>query len=430
MKEIIKKYLLRRTKDYNFDNKQILEDLSIIAYDFGCSINDTTIKKILKEYNRQNNFTKKNKTTIEYWLYHGHDGENSKLYAEKYRKEKKRKTKLKNGFDISDFNLFINVSKCVHCMQNYNYANTYLLKKYYTDLEIKNITSNNQLNLKLLEVINKYRNGKRGTPSSVSYWVSLGWDEETANIKVSEFQKSASMWSVDMWINKGFDINSANTKISEIQKSNVIKNLNKYTKEDRQNRSHFHINYWLNKGYNIKEAKLQLRKINPMCIEFHNYDYVSFYKMKDIISKKQIINWQNGIYNTVGFINSRRQSKEEIAFFEFIKNIVGMKHKPFNVSIKDIKTNIIHRAIYDGYIKIDNMIILIEYDGKYWHNEDKDNIRDSKTLKLRKDITGIIRIECKYFKQNKEKIIKQIYESIKKIKNNEKNRIKLYTGCV
>ena len=53
------------------------------------------------------------------------------------------------------------------------------------------------------------------------------------------------------------------------------------------------------------------------------------------------------------------------------------------------------RYVYDGYYKCDDKnIILIEYDGLYYHNEDNDNIRDNNVFKNNYTIYSFSEIYC------------------------------------
>ena len=107
-------------------------------------------------------------------------------------------------------------------------------------------------------------------------------------------------------------------------------------------------------------------------------------------------------------------SKEEIEFFSFLVNESDLDiiHKEFIVNVKandELDQGIVK---YDGYLKTDDGIILIEYDGLYWHNQSYDEIKDRITLELRNDILGIIRVSCETFKRKKNKITNLIHESI------------------
>lgn len=66
--------------------------------------------------------------------------------------------------------------------------------------------------------------------------------------------------------------------------------------------------------------------------------------------------------------------------------------------------------ICDGYLKIDEKIIILEYDGTYWHDEKYDELRDEVIFELRPDIIGIIPINDNFVKNNNLSIIKKEIE--------------------
>lgn len=125
-------------------------------------------------------------------------------------------------------------------------------------------------------------------------------------------------------------------------------------------------------------------------------------------------------------------SKEEINFFDILNSFdLNILHKQFLVNISRCKCNDKNVKIYDGYLKTDNGIILFEYDGSYWHNEDNDKLYDDCVLDIRKDILAIIRYNDHYVKYlTKLKDINKIKEdtinAIEEIKNNKKGIYKFY----
>jgi len=106
-------------------------------------------------------------------------------------------------------------------------------------------------------------------------------------------------------------------------------------------------------------------------------------------------------------------SNEETIFFKFIKEYINkeIKHKEFLINVR--KSNKTKKNVYlvDGYLKIEEGLILIEYDGDYWHDEIYDDLKDEVILEIRKDILGIIRISSSYFEKYKEKIKIDILEA-------------------
>lgn len=271
----------------------------------------------------------------------------------------------------------------------------------------------------------KERRGNKGVSKiSPSYWISLGWCEDEANRLVSKLQRSRSHLTKEYWINKGFNDDEAILKVAEVQSSNSRKKYLKYTKDELSQQSVWSKSYWLNKGLTDEEAQYEVSKRNYAHREFWKSDE-EYETVKKIIGKKtsNFIKENPELYkNFFGSI-----SKEEINFFNFISTkLPNILHKEFIVNIKtseELEAGIVK---FDGYLKTDDNIILIEYDGLYWHNQSYDEIKDSIVLNIRPDVIGIIRVSCEYFKQNKITIIKKLNNAINQIKSKECNRIKLY----
>lgn len=125
------------------------------------------------------------------------------------------------------------------------------------------------------------------------------------------------------------------------------------------------------------------------------------------------------------------ESREEINVFNVLsKYIPEIKHLHMGINVQNTNLEKKYNKQYvlsDGYIGTDCGNIIFEYDGKFWHNEEFDNMRDDIILSIRKDIIGIIRIGDTYFKINNiKKIINDIKYAIEDIKNKEYKRKLLY----
>jgi len=268
------------------------------------------------------------------------------------------------------------------------------------------------------------RNNKSASNLSKEYWYSMGWSLDEAKEKIYSLQKDRSHLTINYWLNKGFSNDEAVNKIKKIQSENSNKRYSKYTKEEISNQSVWSKQYWLNKGLNEHEANLEVSKRNYAHREFWNSDK-EYEEIKKIIGKKtsKFIKENPEIYSS--FFGS--VSKEEISFFNKLKKVnPNIIHKEFIINVKN--SDELNQGLikYDGYIKTINGIILIEYDGLYWHNQSYDEIKDSVSISLRSDILGIIRVSCERYKTNKDKTIKKINNAIREIKNKEGNRIKIY----
>jgi len=268
------------------------------------------------------------------------------------------------------------------------------------------------------------RNGKGVSKISKDYWLSMGWSLDEAIRFVSDLQKKRSHFNIDYWLNKGLTLERAKLEVNRVQSYNSNKRYEKYTKAEISEQSVWSKKHWLNKGLSEKEADYEVSKRNYSKREFWSSDS-EYEEIKKIIGKKtsDFIKENPELYSS--FFGS--VSKEEIEFFKYTKlKIPGILHKQFIVNVKKSKELNPGIVKYDGYIKTSLGIILIEYDGLYWHNQTYDEIKDSVTLGIRDDILGILRISCKQYKTNKKNIIKLINHGIEKIKSKESNRIKIY----
>lgn len=313
-----------------------------------------------------------------------------------------------------------------------------LLERHYNDINFENSEFVNELfnyvySKKIKGIVDfkkacnlffkDKRNNKSVSKLSIEYWNSRGYDKDYASKKISELQTSRSQLSESYWINKGFSKKEAIDLISKEQGRRSNLRYEKYTKEEISRQSVWSKEYWIGKGLSDENAMIESHKRNYGCREFwgSNEEYEA---IKKIIAKKQAEFIKNNPDVYKSFFGS--VSKEEINFFnEVMLNINNIKHIEFIVNIQasdELNQGIIK---YDGYYKDNDSLILIEYDGLYWHKQSYDDIKDKICLTMRPDISGIIRISDNSYKNNN-KTIKLIKDAIKQIKNKECNRVKIY----
>ena len=313
-----------------------------------------------------------------------------------------------------------------------------LLEKHYNDINFENIEFVNELfnyvySKKIRGIVDfkalcgsffkEKRNNKPVSKLTIEYWNSRGYDKEYAVNKISELQASRSQLSESYWINIGFSKEEAINLISKEQSRRSNLRYEKYTKEEISRQSVWSKEYWIDKGLSNEDAIIESHKRNYGCMEFwsSNEEYEA---IKKIIAKKQAEFIKNNPEVYRSFFGSI--SKEETVFFnELIFNINNIKHIEFIVNIQ--QSDILDQGIikYDGYYKDNDFLILIEYDGLYWHKQEYDEIKDNICLSIRNDISGIIRVSDHSYKNNN-KTIKLIENAIKQIKNKECNRVKIY----
>ena len=360
------------------------------------------------------------KYMIDYWLYNAYNNSEAEIMI-KMEYEKNNNSEYISSFKNLD-EFIIGIKNREDC-KNINFDNIAYLKDYYDYVGSDYYTS-----VRLTEKLRNYilsKRTKRGSELSKEFWYSYGWEFTDSELteKLKSIQKERSIWCGEFYETRGVDKETSIEKISDYQKKNSDKRVKKYTSEELGEFSPLSKYYWYKKGYNEEDANIELRKRCPSNREFYSNDDDYEKRLKDIsISMKK--SWSNGSYDK-SFDNGKNQSMEEIEFFDFISSVSDkITHIPFFMCIKN---NDNKRYVYDGYYKSnDSKIILFEYDGLYYHDEDNDNIRDTNVFENRTDILGIIRISDKYYKKNKIKIRTEIYEAIRKIENKECKKIKLY----
>jgi hypothetical protein len=313
-----------------------------------------------------------------------------------------------------------------------------LLNTHYNDMNINNeehflemfsFVYSNEIKgvcgfkLECQKFFKQKRNGKAVSKLSTSYWNSRGYDNEYATLKISELQRKNSNVCNSHWTDKGYNQIEATLMVANEQSRRSNLRYTKYDKHEISRQSVWSIEYWKNIGFSEEEAKYEAHKRNYGCREFWSSES-EYDTIKAIISKKQSNFIKNNPEKFASFFGS--VSKEEVVFFNnIVKSIDNIKHTEFIVNIQ--KSEELNQGIikYDGYFKDEDSLILIEYDGLYWHNQIYDEIKDRICLEFRNDITGIIRVSDNSYKNNT-KTIKLIKDAIKQIKNKECNRVKIY----
>jgi hypothetical protein len=265
-----------------------------------------------------------------------------------------------------------------------------------------------------------YSTPGRKSSCSLEYWTGRGWSAEDSRLKISEMQKKRSKLSKIYWLEKGFTESQAEEKISEIQ-SKVSK---KGWATNTKTRSIWNVDFWLAKGYSEEEARFEVLKRNPSSRHFYDTEEEWIEARKRIGTRVELFIRENpelyaSFFGTV--------SKSEIKFFEKIKE-VGAIHESFCINILDGEIKRVFKC--DGYYKTNTGIVLIEYDGLYWHGrlEPKyDEWREKLILEKRSDILGMVRISDKFVQEtDQHELIKQIQHAIQTIESKKCKIIRLY----
>jgi ribosomal protein S16 len=124
----------------------------------------------------------------------------------------------------------------------------------------------------------------RMSPNKINYWLSKGFNETDAKLKLSEHQKKCSNnidynkritnTNINYYLGKGYSLEESKDMLSERQKTinlekyvekygdeigaelynQKVENRKKYLKLDNDN-NNTNINYYINKGYSLEESK-------------------------------------------------------------------------------------------------------------------------------------------------------------------------------
>lgn len=323
--------------------------------------------------------------------------------------------------DIGNINDF---SEWISCkIPNVNLLNMdYICVLYdiFVSCETRNIKD---AKLRISKYISSLRNYAGASIVSEIYWKSLGWtDIDEIRSKISEIQKRRSPLCKEHYDNS----DNSSEKISEIQSFRAKKIYEKYTKEEWASKSRFGKKYWLDNGYSETDAIYECRKRNGSCRECYNSDeeYNNAMIRNSNRVKQHIHNFPEKYFREHSYV-----SNEEIDFFNKIsKHIYGINHTGFVINVRNSRVIKRQNAIVsDGYIKCDEGIILIEYDGSYWHDVKYDEERDLEIFRLRKDIIGVIRVsDIRFHNEKIEDIIKLLEYAIENIKSKKSNRELIY----
>lgn len=272
------------------------------------------------------------------------------------------------------------------------------------------------------------RNNRGASILSIDFWKSMGWTDLT-KIKenISKEQKKRSKRCKEYYINRGYSEEESQKLLAEYQSTLSNIRHKKYTKDEIKNQSVWSLQHWINLGYSEDDAKQKIRQYNGSCIECYK-DETQFYKNQQ---KKIDVIKINYRLNPEKYLKNHKQysSNEESDFFNDIsKEINEVKHEQFGINVQKTKLYEIYDKSYiicDGYIKTNDGIIILEYDGTYWHDSEYDEIRDSVILEIRPDVLGIIRINDIFVRKNNiDTIKKEIEYAIKDIKSKKcKKRI-------
>ena len=269
-----------------------------------------------------------------------------------------------------------------------NFANNEFINELFEYVYSKKIKGKVDFTSECNAFFKTKRNNKPVSKYTIEYWNSRGHDDVHAAVKISELQSSISPLKESYWINKGFSREEALELISKEQGRRSDLRYEKYDNEQISRQSVWSKQDWLDKGFSEEDSIIESHKRNYACREFWNSDE-EYNNIKKIIAKKQKEFIKNNPELYKSFFGS--VSKDEVLFFDELKNaITNINHSEFIINVQ--KSNDLSQGIikYDGYYKNNDSLILIEYDGLYWHKQEYDEIKDIVCLGIIYDISGII----------------------------------------
>jgi predicted CoA-binding protein len=310
------------------------------------------------------------------------------------------------------------MESCKGCGKPY-LANIYALKKgkgLFCDHKCHCKGENNPFYGKKHSKKAKSKQGVRegNNPSTLKYWLNKGLSRSEAKQKLDHHNKSNSNRCIEFWIKKGYTKEQAKKQVSIIQSSNG-KLVKQYGTIPTQ------IDYWLGKGYTKEQAKQKLKERQTtfsldLCIKKYGDK-----KGKEIWKERQkkwLDNYKKLNYSKISqelfwcLYDKIKNDFNNIYFAQLGKrkgkDISGKNHEYFKI-LSD------RNVFFDFFIKDVNKII--EFDGDYWHNEARGNVKRDKLRDeaIKKEGYQILHIKERDWKQDQLQVIEQclryIYEN-------------------
>lgn len=335
------------------------------------------------------------------------------------------------------------------CFEVFNFDNI----EYFKDImdfvfDNKSTINQNEMLLGCQKYFSRYN--LRYSTTSKEFFISRGYSEDDAINLASHTQKSRSFISLEHYKELGISEEEAKVIISQYQSkiSSYSKNTRKYwlnlgfdeenalklSKKCGRASSVRCDEYWIKQGYSPVDAHKKALEYNPSSETFigYNGDATRVYTKRKTQSEKKKSQWKSNAEKYAMALSKIRRgpqiSKEENECFEFLKYHFDAVHEPYIVLIPDDYVGAINKYFYscDGYVRVKNGVIVIEYDGVVYHNQELDLVRDSNILDIDKSIVGIIRIKQSFKKKTVNDKIKLFAYGIQKIENSEESRVIIF----
>lgn len=225
---------------------------------------------------------------------------------------------------------------------------------------------------------------KKVSVTSWRYWVEQGMTETEARIQVSKIQSERSPRCVEYWILKGCSKEEARQKVFEYQQANGLRNLEKYSREERQKRTPFSKKYWIEKGYSEEEAREILSKnADGLSLDYHvskygatrgkelyaemcryrkkEYTLAAYQQKNGSIQGKRL--WSKKYKN-------RHNSKKACEFFKKLSMHINDRYKIYTAGNNHGEYGVLNKDRNEYYFYdfvIPELKLCVEYHGDYWH---------------------------------------------------------------
>lgn len=429
----------RTAFDYNFDNNDIIKKLTEYFFSSQEEYSSGEFEKRLKEFNRKinqdifglNNDIPHKSSYISFYTGRGWPYEVAKEKIKNYSIFRNTSELFFNKFEILQYFKDINNF-------DINLQNVPLVTEILNHIQIPygNISI-----LQLREQLKQYfcmkypelQKKSRGfITCQPIYWIVRGYSYEEAIQKISINQKRNSPLSIDYYKNKNIDETEAVEIISTLQRKNASCSKSTknywlklgYSKEEATKQSQIFAakrsvwskEYWRNQGYTEQEAAqkcLEYNGMSSLCKKFHGsiekfykhmLDFSEKCKDRYILKREQLYALKNNDEKIKSIsVGHGRISKQEIFCFEQLKRInPQIEHTPYIVAFPPDFISLQNKICYicDGYLKIGDYYIVIEYDGAIgkYHDTKVDKIKSEEILMVDNMVIGVLRIQETLFK--------------------------------
>lgn len=432
------------SSDINYNNKFIVNEIKNLL-DEDKEYSGEQVYRIIRDFAKEGkpDGVYCHKLSIDYWIHMGWSLAQAKEKAIEFnkgeilffnKKELKRYVIKENPYNMN--------------IDNKEYVDEYIdyissIDNFSIAMTLNSLYQNTKVYLNKLYKKYKpeYDNKKsRCTMLSVEFYYARGFSKEYADKMILKEQRERSSRCQEHYIKKGYSEKEAKEMVSDIQKkytksspSHIDFWLNSELDEEEAKRKHLEwtqkrtvwgMKYWLERGYSEEDARIEILKRNsfsPTCMCYQG-DYRKYrdainkiMENRSLNKKKQMTNPDNKYM--IKEMSEHRISKSQIKCFDMVKEADNNTHtEPYIVQFPETFISSVGNVYYyacDGYIECEYGVIIVEYDSKYYHNQEEDELRDQDIFYLDDNVIGILRITENFLKTSYEGIRQQRIDVIK-----------------